>query len=182
MTVSLRGTTAPIRDVSNLGYAAVAVYSLLFESAYKEHEFHRPAHGAPYVTAGTTHWSHKAISQTLHMGKATLIKAIDRLLDNGYVTVIGYSPSTTGSVHRVYRVLHPDHVKDQQHALEVIGMPASTRQKARDQMARETYVEYRDEECEERAKTDDELKFYIDENHRQTRLVATRAVEECLAS
>ena len=181
MTVSLRGTTAPIRDVSNLGYAAVADYSLLFESAYKEHKFHRPAHGAPYVTAGTTHWSHKAISQTLHMGKATLIKAIDRLLDNGYVTVIGYSPSTTGSAHRVYRVLHPDHIQDQQHALDVIGMPASTRQKVRDQMARETYVEYRDEECEGRAKTDDELKFYIVENHRQERLAVTRAVEESLA-
>ena len=160
MTVSLRCTTAPIRDVSNLGYASVAVYSLLFESAYKEHEFHRPAHGAPYITAGTTHWSHKAISQTLHMGKATLIKAIDRLLDNGYVTVIGYSPSPTGSVHRVYRVLHPDHIQDQQHALDVIGIPASTRQKKKDMMARETYIEYCDIACEERAEFDDEILFY----------------------
>ena len=167
MTVSLRGTTAPIRDVSNLGYAAVAVYSLLFESAYKEHKFHKPGNSAPYITAGTTHWSHKAIAQTLHMGKATLIKALDKLLDHGFLTVVGYASPPFGSVHRIYRVIHPELIEHQRHALEVIGVPSSVRQKSRDALARETFFDSYEKECEGRVEHDEEFVFYREVNNAQ---------------
>ena len=35
MTVILKDTVPPIFDVAELGYAAVAVYSLLYQSAYQ---------------------------------------------------------------------------------------------------------------------------------------------------
>ena len=136
MAVSIRGAIAPFRDVAKYGYAAVAVYSLLFESAERDFTFHRPGNAAPNITGGTTYWSYKAIAETLHMGKATVIKSIDKLLDNGFITVIGYAPSATGSMHRVYRVLHPKHIQDQKFILEVIGGKSSERQKLIDKWAR----------------------------------------------
>ena len=46
---------------------------------------------------GTTNWSHKAIAETLHTGKAKVIYAIDLLLDNGFIQVEGLLSSSKGS-------------------------------------------------------------------------------------
>ena len=39
MSVILRDTVPPIIEVAKLGYAAVAVYSLLYQSAYQDQRF-----------------------------------------------------------------------------------------------------------------------------------------------
>ena len=39
MTVILKDTVPPIFDVAELGYAAVAVYSLLYQSAYQDQRY-----------------------------------------------------------------------------------------------------------------------------------------------
>jgi hypothetical protein len=136
MTVLLKDVAPPIREVSALGYAAVAVYGLLFESAHRERNFSRSMNGQFQVTGGTTYWSHKAIAQTLKLGKATVLKAADALLDNGYIQVIGYIRLSKGSPQRVYRVIHPMHIVDQRKALEILGGRPSDRQKAKDEYAK----------------------------------------------
>ena len=171
MAVSIRGAIAPFRDVAKYGYAAVAVYSLLFESAERDFTFHKPGNSAPYITGGTTYWSHKAIAETLHMGKATVIKSIDKLLDDGFITVIGYAPSTTGSMHRVYRVLHPKHIEDQRFVLGVIGGKSSERQKRIDKWnrggsktgERGPYEEH-EEELSENPAIEEEISFFRGKN------------------
>ena len=96
MTVTLKDVAPPIIDVAKLGYAAVAVYSLLYQSAYQDQRFD----SRKYLKSqdrrdcgGTTNWSHKAIAETLGMGKAKVINSIDLLLDNGFIQHEGFMQS-----------------------------------------------------------------------------------------
>lgn len=111
MTVILKGTVPPIIEISKLGYAAVAVYSLLYQSAYQDLRY--DSRKCIRVSekrdcGGTANWSHKAIAETLQMGKAKVIASIDLLLDNGFIQIEGLMQSQKGSRHRIYRVVHPD--------------------------------------------------------------------------
>jgi len=129
MTVILKDVVPPIMEVAKLGYAAVAVYSLLFQSAHQDRCYAQIAPGYRADTGGTTNWSHKAIADTLSMGKAKVIQTTDALLDNGFIQVIARERSATGSKHRVYRVTHPDQLDAQRHALSLFDEPSSVRNK-----------------------------------------------------
>jgi hypothetical protein len=130
MSVLLRDVAPPIRQVAELGQAAVAVYSLLFQSAHKDRNYSVVQEGEVKERrdcGGTTSWSHKAIADTLHMGEKTVRKSTDLLLDNGYITVIGWEQSSTGSNHRIYRVLHPNQIESQRHVISLFDEPPSVR-------------------------------------------------------
>jgi hypothetical protein len=127
MTVILKDVAPPIREVAEHGYAAVAVYSLLFQSAHRDRCYALVAPGFRADTGGTTNWTHKAIADTLGMGKAKVIQATDALLDAGFIQVIAREQSAKGSRHRVYRVIHPEHIQAQRHALSMFSEPSSSR-------------------------------------------------------
>ena len=129
MAVILKDVVPPIVEVAELGYAAVAVYSLLFQSAHRDRCYVQISPGFRADTGGTTNWSHKAIADTLSMGKAKVIQATDALLDAGFIQVIARECSAKGSKHRVYRVTHPDHLEAQRHALSLFDEPSSVRNK-----------------------------------------------------
>ena len=152
MAVLLRDTAPPIKDVAALGQAAVAVYSLLFESAYKDRRFDFEREDKQTVRrdmGGTTSWSHKAIADTLHMSKTTVVKTTNLLLDNGYLTVVGWEHSSTGSKHRVYRVIHPKDVSAQQYVIGLFSDPPSVRwrdiEEARSRPQKDTDSELEDD-------------------------------------
>ena len=107
MTVILKDTVPPIVEVAEFGYAAVAVYSLLYQSAYQDQRYDKRNCIKRRDCGGTTNWSHKGIANKLHMGKQKVIECIDLLLDNGFIQLEGFMPSTKGSKHRIYRVVHP---------------------------------------------------------------------------
>lgn len=107
MTVILRDTVPPIIEVADLGYAAVAVYSLLYQSAYQDIRYDKRNCVRRRDCGGTTNWSHKGIANKLHMGKQKVIECIYQLLDNGFIQHEGLMTSAKGSKHRVYRVVHP---------------------------------------------------------------------------
>ena len=134
MTLILKDVVPPIMEVAKLGYAAVAVYSLLFQSAHRDRCYAQIAPGYRADTGGTTNWSHKAIADTLGMGKAKVIQATDALLDAGFIQVIARERSATGSKHRVYRVTHPDQMEAQRHVLSLFDEPSSLRNKRIDAM------------------------------------------------
>ena len=129
MSVILRDVTPPILEVAKLGYSAVAVYSLLYQSAHRERDYAAMPSGERQDTGGTTHWSHKAIAGTLGMGKAKVIQATDALLDAGFIQTVARERSATGSQHRVYRVIHPKHLEAQRHALSMFSEASSIRNK-----------------------------------------------------
>ena len=107
MTVILKDTVPPIFDVAELGYAAVAVYSLLYQSAYQDQRYDQRQCVRRMDCGGTTHWTHKGLADKLGMGKKKVIESIDALLDNGFIQFAGMLPSSRGSRQRVYRVVHP---------------------------------------------------------------------------
>ena len=114
MTVILKDTVPPIIGVARLGYAAVAVYSLLYQSAYQDQRYDSKQCVRRKDTrdcGGTTNWSHKAIAETLGMGKAKVIASIDLLLDNGFIQHEGFRVVIKGSKHRIYRVVHPEMIE-----------------------------------------------------------------------
>ena len=107
MSVIPKDTVPPIIEVAKFGYAAVAVYSLLYQSAYQDQRYDKSHCIKRRDCGGTTNWSHKGIADNLHMGKQKVIECIDLLLDNGFIQLEGFMPSAKGSKHRIYRVAHP---------------------------------------------------------------------------
>ena len=107
MTVILKGTVPPILEVAELGYAAVAVYSLLYQSAYQDQRYDQRKCVLRMDCGGTTHWTHKGIADKLGMGKKKVIESIDALLDHGFIQFAGMLKSSRGSKQRLYRVVHP---------------------------------------------------------------------------
>ena len=63
MSVILKDTVPPILEVAELGYAAVAVYSLLYQSAYQDQRYDQRKCFLRMDCGGTTHWTHKAYKQ-----------------------------------------------------------------------------------------------------------------------
>ena len=110
MTVILKDTVPPILEVAELGYAAVAVYSLLYQSAYQDQRYDQRNCVLRMDCGGTTHWTHKGIADKLGMGKKKVIESIDALLDNGFIQFAGMLPSSIGSKYRLYRVVHPKRI------------------------------------------------------------------------
>jgi hypothetical protein len=84
---------------------------------------------------GTTQLSHKAIADLCHLGKATVLKAVDLLLDDGLIQFLHMVPTKQGSWKRRYRVTHPDHVEAQREILDLYELPASERAKRISQAA-----------------------------------------------
>ena len=111
MSVILKNTMPPIIEIAKLGYATVAVYSLLYQSAYPDERYDLKKSVRwkdRRDSGGTTNWSHAAIAGTLDMGKQKVISSINLLLDNGFIQVEGFKQSTKGSKHRIYRVILPE--------------------------------------------------------------------------
>ena len=87
MIVILKEIVPPITEIAKLGYAAVSIYSLMHQSAYQDLRYDRIIYRKwkeRRDCGGTTSCSHKAIAETLHMGKANVIYAIDLLLVNEF--------------------------------------------------------------------------------------------------
>ena len=122
----------PIIEVAQLGYAAVAVYALLYQSAYQDQRYDKRKFRQRKDLrdcGGTTNWSHKAIADTLGMGKAKTIASIDLLLDNGFIQHECFMPSSKGSKHRIYRVVHPDMIDTVRAVMAIL--PASPSETAK---------------------------------------------------
>ena len=130
LTVILRDAVPPIIEVAKLGYAAVAVYSLLYQSAYQDQRYDvRKCVRRKDLRhcGGTTSWSHKAIADTLGMGKAKVILSIDLLLDNGFIQHEGFMSSSKGSKHRIYRVVHPEMIETIRAVMPILpDLPSET--------------------------------------------------------
>ena len=97
MTVVLKDTVPPILEVAKFGYAAVAVYSLLYQSAYQDQRYDQRNCVLRMDCGATTYWTHKGIADKLGMGKKKVIESIDALLDHGFIQFARMLPSSRGS-------------------------------------------------------------------------------------
>ncbi len=125
MTVILKDTVPPILKVSELGYAASAVYSLLCQSAYQDQRYDQRNCVLWMDCGGTTHWTYKGIADKLGMSKKKVIESIDALLDNGFIQLAGMLPSSRGSKYRLYRVVHPTRIDMVRAVIPLLPEPPS---------------------------------------------------------
>ena len=72
-------------------------------------------------TGATTEWSIKGIANQLHIGKEKVGKAIDGLLDAGFIKVLYFIPTGRGSYKRGFQVVKYNQLNIYRHALEVMG-------------------------------------------------------------
>ena len=87
------------------------------------------------------------MSNCLRLGKTTVLKAIEALLDHGFISFDGFIATGKGSPKRIYRVTPVDQLEAKRHAIEIMGKP-STRKlrppKAPDLKIDESFLEFFD--------------------------------------
>ena len=122
-TIILDDPVPPVREVAQYGATAVAIYCLMYESAFKDKRFDKKRH-MPWEQrrdfGGLCRWSHKAMSDTLGIGKKTLIDKIDQLLDSGYLQIAGMEMGSRISHQRIYRVTHPNVLSSRKCVIEML--------------------------------------------------------------
>ncbi len=120
MAVLLAGSCPMMREALRLGKECGAVYGVMWEAAFYDERGD---------CGGTTSLSHKALADLCHMSRTTVIKAVDRLLDDGLIQFLHLVPTPQGTWKRRYRVTHPEQLEVQREVLALFGEPASERAK-----------------------------------------------------
>ena len=118
MAVLLVGSCPPMVEVFDLGRECGPVYALLWESAFKD-----VSGRGKSAQGGTTAWSVKGIANQCGLGKATVISALKKLLDAGFIQYAGWAWGN-GSPKRRWRVTHPKHLEAVRCAISVMGLPS----------------------------------------------------------
>jgi hypothetical protein len=120
VAVLLAGSCPMMREALRLGKECGAVYGVMWEAAFYDERGD---------CGGTTSLSHKALADLCHMSRTTVIKAVDRLLDDGLIQFLHLVPTPQGTWKRRYRVTHPEQLEVQREVLALFGEPASERAK-----------------------------------------------------
>ena len=105
-------------EVFDLGRECGPVYALLWESAFRDQSGKGKS-----AQGGTTAWSVKGIASQCGLGKATVISALKKLLDAGFIQYAGWAWGN-GSPKRRWRVTHPKHLEAVRHVISVMGLPS----------------------------------------------------------
>ena len=127
-------TPPPIYEIAQLKTTgAVQVYALMFESAFKDKQYDIAGRkkGRPWTelrdTGGRSEWSVKGLADCLRLGKSTVNKAIEVLIDHGFISFDGFMSTCKGSPKKIYRVTPVDQLEAKRAAIEIMGKP-QTRQ------------------------------------------------------
>ena len=106
----------PLEAVRRLaGRSAAEVYRFLYEHSSMDTIRH------PY---NTSNWSVKGISGELTMHRDTVARAIDKLLDQGFIGITGHVKSSTGSNTIIWAIYLPDWIPNVRHSIELMGPPS----------------------------------------------------------
>ncbi len=118
MTVHLTEVTAPLADIALLGSNPLRVYVILFEAAQ---------HDVRGECGGTTSWSIKGLASELNIHRNTVSRALNILLDAGYIQIAGEVTNKGGSNNTIWRVTHPKMLDAVRYSIEVMGRLPSER-------------------------------------------------------
>jgi hypothetical protein len=130
MAILLADAQPPMLEVAALGGKAVQVYKVLWDSANADRRMD-PRVDLPWDQrrdcGGLAEWSKKGLAEHLGIDRRTVAKVIDQLLDAGFITVAGAVKTSNGRPYCAYRVIHPDQLEAQRHALSMFDQPPSVR-------------------------------------------------------
>ena len=130
--MNLQNCCPPLVQVAKLGGLCSQVYAVLWESAYKDVRRDPGLHqqwAARRDCGGTTGWTVKGIANELGSCRKRGGKAIDQLLDNGFIIAETYKQDGRGSKITIWRVVHPDQLEARREVIAIMGStPSKTRQ------------------------------------------------------
>jgi len=130
--MNLQNCCPPLVQVAKLGGLCSQVYAVLWESAYKDIRRDPGLHqqwAARRDCGGTTEWTVKGIANELGSCRKRVGKAIDQLLDNGFIIAETYKQDGRGSKITIWRVVHPDQLEARREVIAIMGStPSKTRQ------------------------------------------------------
>ena len=118
MAVRLPGPIPPFDEVSGLGKECVPVYAFMWESAARDNR----TGSKPWEQfGGCCNWTVKGLAGACGMSKTTVIKALKKLLDGGFIQYAEFSTP----YDRWWRVTHPDQLEAVRHAIDLMGPPSA---------------------------------------------------------
>ena len=122
--MNLQNCCPPLVQVAKLGGSCSQVYAVLWESAYKDVR-RDPRLYKQWKNrmdcGGTTKWTIKGIAGELEACRKRVAKALDQLLDNGFVIAESYEQTGRGTKTIIWRVVHPDQLEARRAAIEILG-------------------------------------------------------------
>lgn len=111
------------QDAITLGASAARVYLFLWDAASMD---------SCRKIYNTNNYTIKGIAGELKMHRTTVGKAIDKLLDNGLLSIIAEEENGNGSRNTVWGVTHSDWIQNVRHAISIMGdLPSIRLQKMR---------------------------------------------------
>lgn len=116
MSVQIHKASAMFKQVAALGgHAPVQIYAVLWEAA---------AADVRGNCGGTTSYSIKGLSMDLGRKRETVARALEKLLDAGFIQIAGEERNKGGSNNTVWRVTHPKMLDAVRYSIEVMGLPS----------------------------------------------------------
>ena len=108
----------PLSEVAMLGSNPLRVYVILFESAKSDNRGD---------CGGTTSWTIKGLANELGSTRRTVSNALDKLVDAGYIQIIGETRNKGNSHSTIWRVTHPEMLEHVRYSISMMGDKPSER-------------------------------------------------------
>ncbi len=130
----LQQVQPPLNDVALLGSNPLRVYVIMFESAAMDNRYDKRTH-LPWHErrdcGGTTSWTIKGLANELGIKRDTVSRALNKLLDAGYIQIAGEQENKGNSRNTVWRVTHPQMLEAVRYSIELMGPPSERLKKMR---------------------------------------------------
>ena len=115
-----------IKDIESVSAQTIAIYAHLWESAYWGQNIDRAGRefwSDRRDTGGTTHWSIDGLAKQLRIGHTTAEKAINSLINHGFIRVLHFVPTKKGKRKRYFQIIHPSQIDNVRESLEILEKP-----------------------------------------------------------
>ena len=120
------------------GHALLQVYAVLWDAA---------ATDIRGDCGGTTSYSIKGLSLELGRKRETVARALEKLLDAGFIQIAGEEKNKGGSNNTVWRVTHPKMLAAVRYSIEVMGPPSQRLKQMRVKAKRPDTTRYYETQC-----------------------------------
>jgi len=139
MSVQIHKASAMFNQVAALrGHALLQVYAVLWDAA---------ATDIRGDCGGTTSYSIKGLSLELGRKRETVARALEKLLDAGFIQIAGEEKNKGGSNNTVWRVTHPKMLAAVRYSIEVMGPPSQRLKQMRVKAKRPDTTRYYETQC-----------------------------------
>lgn len=139
MSVQIHKASAMFNQVAALeGHTPLQVYAVFWDAAATDIRGN---------CGGTTSYSIKGLSLELGRKRETVARALEKLLDAGFIQIAGEEQNKGGSNNTVWRVTHPKMLAAVRYSIDVMGPPSQRLKQMRVKAKRPDTTMYYETQC-----------------------------------